>query len=179
MRYIIIITICFTMYCCQDNSIAPNGKEPKSPITNNPDIILSDLTFAKVTFPETPTPGGSYFKFHPCKECVIGDTILLSCMVKNANWNTDDLSGVPIIAKVSTSNGDVENFLLTKNENVVYIEVLPTSLCYTAYIPYIVTNIPDGVTNSIIQIDTKGDVLTAEIKYLNQKLITTLIIKEN
>jgi len=146
---------------------------------NNSDIILSDLTFAKVIFPETYTPGGLYFSFHPCTECMVGDTILLSCMVKNANWNTDNLSGVSIIAKVSTSNGDVENFLLTKSGNVGYLNVLPTTLCYTAFIPYIIMSISDGATSSVIQIDTKGDVLTAEIKYLDQKLIATLRIKEN
>jgi len=146
---------------------------------NNSNIVLSDLTFAKVIFPETYTLSGLYFSFHPCTECMVGDTILLRCMVKNTNWNKDNLSRVSIVAKVSISTGEVENFLLTKSGNVGYVNILPTALCYTAFIPYIIANVSDGATNSIIQVDTKGDVLTAEIKYLDQKLIATLRIKEN
>ena len=144
-----------------------------------PDIILSDLMFAKVVLlgnkPDLPLG----FTLKPCteSECVIGDTIILMCGVKNGNWDKDNLSGVPIIAKVSTSD-ETENFLLTLNQDIGYLLYYPhPTECYTAFIPYI-QSIADGRTNSVIRVNPKGDILTAEIKYLNQKLTTTLRMKE-
>jgi hypothetical protein len=139
-----------------------------------PDIILSDLMFAKAILlgsnkPDLPL----WFTLKPFteSECIIGDTIVLMCGV-NGNWNPDNL-----IVKVSTSD-ETKNFLLTLNQDVGYILNYPNShKCYTAFIPYI-QSLPDGRTDSVIRVNQKGDILTAEIEYLNQKLTTTLKMKE-
>ena len=174
----IIVVICLTLYGCRnESSTTLNNVEIENP-TETPDIILSDFTFGKVRLGgETNDPDFVWFGFYPCTECTIGDTIMLMCGVENGNWNTEDLSGIPIIAKVTTSHNDTENFLLTRNEDVGYLLPVPhPPRVYTVFIPYIKST-PDGLTNSIIKISPEGDILTAEIKYLNQKLITTLRIK--
>ena len=177
-NYMLYRMLCYESSTTKSYVEISTNPNPSPDTLDISDIILSDLMFSKAILLSR-NQDFSWFTLKPCteSECVIGDTIMLMCGVTNGDWDTDNLSGVPIVAKVSTL-AETKNFSLTPNQDVGYILDYPyPTKCYTAFIPYIQSE-TDGLTNSVIKVNPKGDILTAEVKYLDKKLSATLKIKE-
>ena len=134
-------------------------------------------SFAKVYHYQTT----DCFFFYPTNECVMGDTMGLTCHIYDTidtNW--------PIIAKITTLGGDEEFIKLFENHDAAYIGIVPCGLEYIAYflnedmcsdlpqklllsshIPIRFESKPE-LQNGILSISPDGDVLMAEINYKNQ-----------
>ena len=174
-----------------------NATEPD--INNYPipeyDIEIAYLHFKKVIVERDILYGKivEYVNSYPITECVVGDTLAFSCGIEDY-WLKD---GMPksIIARITTSKGDIELVKLIENTDIGYsgewplpcnfITYLPTERMYKKlpkqFLHY--HNLQTKITskcnprNGILSISPDGDILTAEIITKNKILTTTLNVR--
>jgi hypothetical protein len=167
------IFIAVTFFSCYDYSVGTQGYKVEE---NTLSFIKFNLVSYSKEWINTTIIGGRI----EINECMVGDTIGLTCMV-----GYSVASGIypeSVTAIISTSRGDMEFIELLDTPDIAYLAIVrpPSPHLYSAYLPnedmypnlpepFLLSHIPikyeskSKVRNGILSVSPDGDIITAEI----------------
>ncbi len=119
---------------------------------------------------------------HAPTECNRGDTLLLVAIrelglndTSYRMWDPEGVSGTPVIAKVTTEDGDAENFILEYGR-ISGLDLVTDAFPFICNVPYFYSE-SISKYNGILELKSGDNILSASLKLKNKTLYSQIKIK--
>jgi len=170
----ILVTVGF--FSCSDNIDSLNDNDTKNSVVLEEEII--DVAFYKVGHNKIQLYPEQYWLTQlQVDEYRVGDTMAIRCVTKPAG-------ALPTGARViSQKTDDVQDINFVYDPQIYgttqVFRNITESIAYISPVKHVWVNKPliSDPTKKQVKIDPKGDILTVGIKYKDQTLIKTIIVK--
>lgn len=173
-----LLLLCFLLLSCnkhKDETIVDIGNEE----------IQSDKYFLSINFMKMTTFKNSLFlvQQHSPKECNMGDTLLMVATrqrgiydTSSRMWNPETISGNPVIVKITTQDGDAENFILECG-SISGLDLISDHFAFISNVPYFYSSFTQKY-NGILELKNGDNILYASLKLKTKTLYSQIKIKD-